>query len=528
MTNQAPDVHELMQRLASAMPADRIAQGDIVTTFATDVYRRRELPVAVVRPQSVEELRAAVATITSADFAVFTRGGGASYTDGYLPSTPRSALLDMGGLDRIVEINQEDCYVTVEAGVTWAALKTALDALGLRTPFFGPFSGLAATVGGSVSQHSISHGSARYGTSAESVLAMDVVLASGELIRTGAAARGSAPFCRWYGPDLAGLFVGDCGTLGVKARITLPLLRRYDEFRCLSFGFAKLDDMAKALRAAGLERLEDEHFAIDAALSRGQIARQERTSKLTLIRNLWATAPSTGAAISQLLRTAWAGTRQMRNCEYSVHFIIDGCSGQDVSARSRRLQELMESAGGWSMVNTVPAVVRGMPFAPLINTLGPNGERWVPVHGHLPYSRVADFHRDLTAYFAQHATEMKQLGVWHGGMFMSVGSTAFLYEIALYWPGEQTAYHRKVVPAEYLASLPSYRDEAAVNEFVEKLKRGLIDLYSRHGATHFQLGKSYPYGSVLDKAALNLIRALKSAVDPKHLMNPGALDLPDA
>ena len=54
------------------------------------------------------------------------RGGGASYTDGYLPTTPRSILIDTSRLNRILEINAEDMYVTVEPGITWADLTARL------------------------------------------------------------------------------------------------------------------------------------------------------------------------------------------------------------------------------------------------------------------------------------------------------------------------------------------------------------------------------------------------------------------
>lgn len=126
------------KRLIGAVGAANVLTGGAVAGFATDVYRSRELPLAVVRPASVEALQAAVRTATSAGIAVYTRGGGASYTDGYLPARPDSILIDMGGLDRIVEINETDAYVTVEAGVTWAALKAALDPRGWRTPFLDP------------------------------------------------------------------------------------------------------------------------------------------------------------------------------------------------------------------------------------------------------------------------------------------------------------------------------------------------------------------------------------------------------
>ena len=75
------------------------------------------------------------------------------------------------GLDQI-EVDVPNAVVTVGPGVTWAALRTKLMEVGLRTPFWGPFSGLVATVGGSVSQNAISHGSGQYGPSAPSVLGM--------------------------------------------------------------------------------------------------------------------------------------------------------------------------------------------------------------------------------------------------------------------------------------------------------------------------------------------------------------------
>ena len=153
--------------------------------YVTDVYRSNAQPLAVVRPGSVDELQAVVRTATASHVAIFVRGGGASYTDGYLPSRSRAVLIDMGRLNRIVEINQTDAYVTVEAGTTWKALKDALDPLGLRTPFFGPFSGMAATVGGSMSQHAVSHGSGAHGISAQSMISLDVVIASGALLQTG-------------------------------------------------------------------------------------------------------------------------------------------------------------------------------------------------------------------------------------------------------------------------------------------------------------------------------------------------------
>ena len=133
-----------------------------------DVYNFRQLPVAVVQPGTVQEIQEIAKIAAAADLALVPRGGGASYTDAYLPDREQSLLIDTERLKHIVEINEQDMYVTVEPGVTFAELADALAEQGLRTPFLGPFSGLKATVGGSTSLNSLSLASRSYGLSSAS------------------------------------------------------------------------------------------------------------------------------------------------------------------------------------------------------------------------------------------------------------------------------------------------------------------------------------------------------------------------
>jgi D-lactate dehydrogenase (cytochrome) len=86
----------------------------------------------------------------------------------------------MSRLNRI-EVNAADMYVRCEAGVTWAQLYERLAAENLRTPFWGPFSGIAATIGGGMSHYAVNYGSGLYGVSAESLIGMDVILGNGDM-----------------------------------------------------------------------------------------------------------------------------------------------------------------------------------------------------------------------------------------------------------------------------------------------------------------------------------------------------------
>ena len=255
VANEA-ESHNITQQLIAVLGADYVLTNDADREFyAMDVYTARELPIAVVQPGSVDDLVAIARLADEHDVAIVARGGGASYTDAYLPDTSRSLLVDTSRMNRILEINESDMYVTVEPGISWSEMTAALNAKGLRTPFWGPFSGLKATVGGSASQNAVSLGSGTFGISADSILSFDIVLPGGKILQTGSAAISTGtPFFRWYGPDLTGLFTGDAGILGLKASITLRLIKNPTHKLACSYGFDDFHSMAAGAAAAGTSR----------------------------------------------------------------------------------------------------------------------------------------------------------------------------------------------------------------------------------------------------------------------------------
>lgn len=509
----------LVQQLAQSL-GDGAVFTDAATLahFANDVFAQGVTALCAVRPADTAAVQAAARLCASAGVAMVPRGGGASYTDGYLADRPH-VLFDLGALDGIA-IDAANAVVRVGAGVTWAALKAALDPLGLRTPFWGPFSGIAATIGGSVSQNTISHGSGAHGISAQSVLGIEVVLADGTLLNTAASTA-----TRHYGPDLTGLFTGDCGALGLKVALTLPLIAARPAFDTASFAFPDFPSYHRAVSQAAREGLDDEHFSIDRALSQGQIARSEGVAaRINIARNVLRTAPTLIGGLIQLAKMALAGEREMRAAEYTCHFIVDGVDKADTAARLNRIRQIM-AASGDEIANSAAAFVKAMPFAPLFNVLGPKGERWVPVHGIFSHTDADRFHAAYEAFLAERRADMERHGVWTGSMFSSIGGHGLLYEIAIYWPDAVTPYHRGVLGDEYLATLPAYPASPENRAYVDAFKADLIALMAAHGSAHFQIGRAYPYLDRIDPAARALLGALKSSLDPHNLMNPGALGL---
>jgi glycolate oxidase len=501
-----------------AQLGDQIIDAPETLAYLThDVYRDGGAPLCVIRPTSVAALQQAVKTCAQAGLAIVPRGGGASYTDGYLYGPGGHVLIDTGALTAIA-IDETNAIVTLEAGVTWAALKAALDAKGLRTPFWGPFSGIAATIGGSISQNTVSHGSGAHGISAQSVLGLDVVLANGDLLTTNA-----ADSTRFYGPDITGLFTGDCGTLGVKARIRLPLIAALPHAEALSFAFDSFAAYHAATRRAMIARLDDSHFMIDLALSQGQIGRQQSIgARAHIAWSVFKKAPNKLKGLQQLLKMALAGEDPMRSGAYMCHFIVEGFDGADAAHRAARLRHVI-GTDGREIANTIPAFVRSMPFAPLGNILGPNGERWVPIHGVLTHERTVPFHNAFQALLAARKADMDRLGIWTGTMASPAGPGGFLYEIALYWPDARTPYHLTTLGQDWIAGLKDYAPNPQAKAYANDLKEAIIALMQDHGAAHFQLGRAYPYQPRLSAQAKALIAGLKAQLDPTGVMNPGAL-----
>jgi glycolate oxidase len=171
---------------------------------------------------------------------VIARGAGTSLSGMAVPARG-GIVLDLSHMNEILKISIEDRLAVVEPGVVYADLEKALKPYGFFFPP-DPASGKVATLGGNVATNAGGLKGAKYGTTRDYVLGIQVVLADGRIMRTGSKAMKSVS-----GYDLTRLFVGSEGTLGVITEITLKINPKPTATSTALATFDKLDDAGRAV-----------------------------------------------------------------------------------------------------------------------------------------------------------------------------------------------------------------------------------------------------------------------------------------
>ncbi|HEU4687661.1 MAG TPA: FAD-linked oxidase C-terminal domain-containing protein [Vicinamibacterales bacterium] len=206
------------ESVARAVGVDHVRDDDASrAAYAADALGQAHLPDLVVIPATAGEIANVARLCTEHRVPLVVRGAGTGYTGGAVP-TRGGVVLSLERMNRILEIDEVNLLAVVEPNVINADLQRAVERVGLFYPP-DPASLESSSIGGNVAECAGGPRAFKYGTTKRYVLALEAVLPTGEIVRTGSKAVKNV-----VGYDLSQLLVGSEGTLAIITRVTLRLI----------------------------------------------------------------------------------------------------------------------------------------------------------------------------------------------------------------------------------------------------------------------------------------------------------------
>ena len=221
-------------------PENVLVDPDKVEPYGADAVKEKFPPEAVVFPATTEEMSAILRLANDHRFPVTARGGGVGYTGGAVP-IDGGIVIGTDRMKTIYEINADDLYVVCQPGLTTFEVQQAVAEKGLMfAP--DPASYKDSFIGGNIAENAGGMRTPKYGVTKHHVLGLEVVTATGDVIRTGGKTVKNV-----VGFDLTGLMCGSEGMLGIITEATLKLLPMPEATSTVRANFTSMEAACKVL-----------------------------------------------------------------------------------------------------------------------------------------------------------------------------------------------------------------------------------------------------------------------------------------
>ncbi|MBE3598605.1 MAG: FAD-binding protein [Limnochordaceae bacterium] len=440
-------------------PGDVVVQpGDLAAYGYDATPGYRGVPDAVVFVRSTEQVQEVVRLARRHRLPVIARGSGTNLSGGTVPVSG-GIVVAFARMNRILEIDEANLTVTVEPGVLTAQVHQAVEERGL---FYPPDPGSMAisTIGGNVAENAGGLRGLKYGVTGDYVMGLEAVLASGELVRTGGKNVKDVA-----GYDLTSLFVGSEGTLGIVTRVTLKLLPLPEYRRVAVATFGAVEAAARAVSRIIAARIVPATLEF---LDRGTIGAVEDYAHVGL---------PTG--VEAMLLMAQDGPQPVVDRDVERMAVLcreEGALDVQVAASPQEGDRLMAARRF-----ALSALARRRPTTILEDAT-------------VPRSRLAEMVRAIQQAARRHEVEICTFG--HAG-------DGNLHPTCL--TDERDAAEME-------------RVEAAL----EEIFAAAVDLGGTITGEHgVGLSKRSYLGWKLGETGLGVLRAVKQALDPEGILNPG-------
>jgi len=425
------------------------------------------IPDAVIRPASTNEVSEIMKLANIYKTPIYPRGAAASLVMMGVPLQPGGISLDMTRLNKIMEIDEDSMSVTVQAGITWGQLEYELKKKGWYTGMVGPGPGLSTTIGGAISVASVYYGSAKFGTACDILLGLEVVLPTGEVIKTGSAALDTAKRHTRYGIglDSTGIFCGDQGIMGVKTEATLKLYPLPEATGFFVYGYNDVNQLLQAIH-----KMASLHIASDIGYTDGE-------SGLDM-----------GGGPERFI----------------VHGKIEAHSEKELDAQLEIFDKIAEETKGnkkspaFAKMMFQDMIYEVFPIAGMSGNYGASCNK-------MPIFESKKVHDLFLRYRETHLEDIKK------------------YKITTVWYTFISGSTIDILPQ---IQIPAHDPEAL--KFGTELWKNFIKEELKYGTIHYWLGKVIGDQVVehYRPTYFEFIKKLKDTLDPNGVLNPGLLKLP--
>ena len=232
---------EVLDKLRDIVGGDSVIVDPAkVEPYGADAVKEKFPPEAVVFPKSTAQMVAILKLANVYLFPVTARGGGVGYTGGAVP-VEGGIVIGTDRMNKIIEINADDLYAICQPGIRTFELQQAVEKQGLMfAP--DPASYKDSFIGGNIAENAGGMRTPKYGVTKHHVLGLEVVTATGEIIRTGGKTVKNV-----VGFDLTGLMCGSEGMLGIITEATLKLLPMPEATSTVRASFRSMEEACKVL-----------------------------------------------------------------------------------------------------------------------------------------------------------------------------------------------------------------------------------------------------------------------------------------
>jgi alkyldihydroxyacetonephosphate synthase len=415
-------------------------------------------PLCVVSPNTVEQISTLLHYAAQQRLSVVPFGAGSGVCGGVLPAEG-AVVIDLRRMNRIVELNETALLVRVQAGMMGHTFEAALNDKGYSMGHF-PQSIELSTVGGWVATRAAGQYSTRYGCIEDILLALEVVLPDGRVLRTRVGPRAAT------GPDLRQLFLGSEGTLGVVTELAVRIFPRPESSVGQTHSFATMHDGLEAIR---------------------RIMRAGWRPPVVRLYD--------GSEAARLFTEASTGDNSL------LLLISEGPSGL-TAAESAACAEICAAAGG-APVGSGPVQhwLAERNHVPGFETFLQRGYVLDTIEVATTWDHIDDLYRAVIA--ALHTVEGIVVASGHSSHSYAQGTNIYFTFVA-----------RPADPARAEATYLACWDQA-----MEATLRCHGTIAHHHGIGRVRL----PWMARELGAGLDLLRAIKRALDPNGIMNPGVL-----